>query len=239
MSRILLVATAADSITLADGTEHPTGFWAEELVTAYRDLSEAGHEIVIASPGGARPPVDPGSTTAEGVGDAEKAADLRAYLDAISAHLDAAVPLAGIDVTEFDAVVIPGGHGPMVDLATDTDLGALLVAAVDRDTIIAPFCHGPAALLSATRADGSFAFAGRRMTVFTNEEELTGGLGEKNPWFVADALAERGAVIERGDAWASVVVRDGSLISGQNPQSSEAVSRAVVEALAARSSRSR
>lgn len=234
MSRILLVATAAGALTLADGSEHPTGFWAEELVTAHRAFTDAGHEVIIASPGGARPPVDPTSITAEGAGGADRAAQFVAYLETIAGELDAAVPLATIDGGRFDAIVIPGGHGPMVDLATDSDLGALLVRAVDDERIVAPFCHGPAALLSATRDDGSFAFAGRRLAVFTNEEELAGGLGENAPWFVADALTDRGVVVERGEPWQSVVVRDGSLISGQNPQSSDAVAEAVVAALAAR-----
>jgi putative intracellular protease/amidase len=143
------------------------------------------------------------------------------------------VDLATLDATDFDAVVLPGGHGPMADLAGDPVVGAALVAADDAGRVVAPFCHGPAALLSATRADGELAFAGRRLTVFTNEEETTGGLGANTPWFVADALSERGAVVESAAPWSSHVVVDGNLVSGQNPQSSEEVAAAVLELLAA------
>lgn len=238
MSRILLVSTAADSIQLADGTSHPTGFWAEELVVAHRDLSAAGHEVVLATPGGRRAPVDPGSLTAGAVGDAAKAADLAGYLARISEQLESPLVLsdaadamvAGTDA--WDAVVLPGGHGPMVDLARDADLGRLLIAADDAGIVIAPFCHGPAGLLSAVRDDGAFAFVGRRIAVFTDEEELSGGLGTGTPWLVATALAERGARVESGDAWTSHIVRDGNLISGQNPQSSEAVAAEVLRVLA-------
>ena len=98
--------------------------------------------------------------------------------------------------------------------------------------IIAPFCHGPAGLLSATADDGAFAFAGRRLTVFANSEELGGGTGENTPWLVESRLREKGANVETGPDWASFVVRDGNLITGQNPQSSEDVAKEVIKALA-------
>lgn len=232
MSNILMVVTAADSLTLADGSIHPTGFWAEELVVAHRDLAAAGHSITIATPGGRVPTVDPGSLTVEIVGDQAKVDDFRAYLASIDEALGHPVALDAVDVTAFDAVVLPGGHGPMADLAFDADLGTILTTANAAGTLIAPFCHGPAGLLSAVDAAGVFAFAGRRVTVFTDEEELTGGLGQNTPWLVASTLRERGALVEGGAPWTSHVVRDGNLISGQNPQSSDAVAKAVIEALA-------
>ncbi|HSL38163.1 MAG TPA: type 1 glutamine amidotransferase domain-containing protein, partial [Arthrobacter sp.] len=118
------------------------------------------------------------------------------------------------------------------DLYRDADLGKILIAANTAGTIIAPFCHGPAGLLSATDDAGAFAFAGRRLTVFTNEEELGGGTGPNTPWFVEDVLKDKGAVVENAGAWSSHVVRDGNLISGQNPQSSEDVAQEVLKALA-------
>ena len=119
----------------------------------------------------------------------------------------------------------------MADLAADADLGRLLIDADGRGQVIAPLCHGPAALLSATREDGTFAFAGRRLTVFTDEEELQGGTGEQTPWFVEETLREKGAEIDAGPAWSSKVVVDGNLISGQNPQSSEDAAKQVLAAL--------
>lgn len=233
MSNILMVVTAADSLTLADGEAHPTGFWAEELVVAHRDLVAAGHDITIATPGGRTPTVDPGSLNAEIVGDGEKVDDFRAYLVAIEPALRHPLALGAVDAAAYDAVVLPGGHGPMADLAFDADLGAILTAADAAGALIAPFCHGPAGLLSAVDADGKFVFAGRRLAVFSDEEELTGGLGQNTPWLVASTLTERGAIVEDGLPWTSHVVRDGNLISGQNPQSSDAVAKAVIGALAA------
>lgn len=229
-----MVVTAADTLVLADGTTHPTGFWAEELVVARRLLAEAGHDIVLATPGGRRPPVDPASLNASVVGGEDRAEEFRASLEASAAWLDAPVALATIAQEEFDAIVLPGGHGPMHDLASDPDLGRILIDANDRGALIAPFCHGPAGLLSAVTDDGRFAFGGRRMTGFTREEELTGGLGTNAPWFVTDRLSDLGAIIEDGAAWTSHVVRDRNLISGQNPQSSAAVAEAVNAALSSR-----
>ncbi len=143
------------------------------------------------------------------------------------------MPVESVDLTAYAAIVLPGGHGPMADLAHDPNVGRVLVAANDAGVVIAPFCHGPAALLSATRDDGTFAFAGRRLTVFTDEEERTGGTGENTPWWVESALRERGAVIDSAAPWSDHVVVDGNLITGQNPQSSASVARRVIEALAA------
>ncbi|WP_394941807.1 type 1 glutamine amidotransferase domain-containing protein [Psychromicrobium sp. YIM B11713] len=232
MSHILMVVTAADSLTLADGSSYPTGFWAEELVVAHRDLSEAGHQITIATPGGVKPTVDPGSLSASVVGDQARVDEFAAYIAAIDASLAHPLSLDDVVLADYEAIVLPGGHGPMADLATDATLGSILTAANAAGTLIAPFCHGPAGLLSAINAEGVFAFAGRRLTVFTDEEEKTGGLGENTPWFVASTLAERGAIVEGGAPWTSHVVRDGNLISGQNPQSSDAVAAELIAALA-------
>ena len=231
MANILMVVSAADSLSMKDGSEHPTGFWAEELVVAHQTLLEAGHTVHIATPDGVRPTVDQVSLADESAGGEERAKGFRDYLASIDGELQQPLVLADVDISPYDAVVMPGGHGPMADLYKDADLGRLLAAA-DRDgKIIAPFCHGPAGLLSATDDDGTFVFAGRRLTVFSNEEELGGGTGENTPWLVEDALTEKGAVVDNAAAWTSHVVRDRNLITGQNPQSSEDVAKEVIKAL--------
>ena len=228
MAHVLMAVTGADTIALTDGTAHPTGFWAEELVELHRGLVAAGHTVDIATPGGARPTVDPGS-----LGE-ESSDELHAYLASIDALLAHPRDLADVKTGEYDAIALPGGHGPMVDLATDADLGRLLVDAVDRDAVVGVLCHGPAGLLSAVREDGSFAFAGRRLAVFTDEEEHQGGLKDASPYLVESRLRDLGAVVASGEPWSVTVVVDGSLVSGQNPQSSVATARRLVEVLAAR-----
>lgn len=231
MANILMVVSAADSLTMRDGSEHPTGYWAEEVAVSHKNLLHAGHTIRIATPGAVKPTVDQVSLAAESAGGQDRADSFREYLASIDAELASPLALADADAAAYDAVVIPGGHGPMTDLYKDADLGRLLIATDKAGKVIAPFCHGPAALLSAVDDDGTFAFAGRRLTVFTNEEELSGGTGPDTPWFVEDVLKEKGAIVENAAAFSSHVVRDGNLITGQNPQSSQDVAKEVITAL--------
>jgi putative intracellular protease/amidase len=214
MKKLLMVVSGADSLTLADGTSHPTGFWAEEVVESVRVLREAGVEVAVATPGGVVPTVDKASldgTFDEAVASLE---DLRAPAD-----------LASLNAADFDAIYLPGGHGPMTDLAFDRSLGALLADFHDSGKLVAALCHGPAGLLSAVRADGSFVFAGKEMAVFSDEEERQGGLNV--PYSVAGRLAELGARLATGEPWSSTVVVDGRLVTGQNPQSTVATASRV------------
>lgn len=234
MSKILMVVSAASSLRLADGTPHPTGYWAEEVAASHRTLTAAGATVDVATPGGARPTVDAISLDERGgVSDAD-AARYRAYLDGIADRLDHPLALADVRAEDYDAIYVPGGHAPMADLVADADLGRLLHAANEGGTTVAALCHGVVALLSAQTPDGTFAYAGRALTSFTDEEERQGGLGDSSPYLVESRLREGGAVVRTGAPWSSTVVQDGNLITGQNPQSSTATAEAVLKALATR-----
>ncbi|PKW11525.1 Putative intracellular protease/amidase [Streptomyces sp. 1222.5] len=230
MSKILFVMTGADRWTLADGTPHPTGFWAEEAVVPYRALKAAGHEVVVATPGGVVPPVDGASLAAEVNGGQEKADELTRALEEMT-ELGTPVKLAEVDLADFAAVFYPGGHGPMEDLAVDAESGRLLVAALDSGRPLAVVCHGPAALLAAVRADGTNAFAGYRAAAFTNEEELQGGLAGRAAWLLQDRLTEAGVDVRAAEPWAPHVVVDRNLVTGQNPASSAAVAEELLKQL--------
>ncbi len=58
MAKVLFVVTGASYWTLKDGTRHPTGYWAEEFAAPYSAFSGAGHEVVVATPGGVVAHVD-------------------------------------------------------------------------------------------------------------------------------------------------------------------------------------
>ncbi|MEU3917205.1 type 1 glutamine amidotransferase domain-containing protein [Streptomyces sp. NPDC029004] len=219
MAKILFVLTGADHWTLADGTRHPSGYWAEEAVAPYRALTAAGHEVTVATPGGVVPTVDAGSLAPEVNGGPEGAAAVTAALAEMSA-LERPMKLDEVDLAEYAAVFYPGGHGPMEDLAVDADSGALLTAALDSGKPLGVVCHGPAALLAARREDGTSPFAGYRLTGFTNAEETQAGLADKAKWLLQDRLVEIGADFQEGEPWAPHVVTDRNLITGQNPSSS-------------------
>jgi putative intracellular protease/amidase/ketosteroid isomerase-like protein len=144
--------------------------------------------------------------------------------------------LSDAELEEFDAVFVPGGHGSMVDLSDNPDAGRLLAALCRKGALVGALCHGPAVLLSAPeRADGLWLFDGYRMTSFTDDEESRtrpGRLGMA--WLLDTALKNAGAVFDDGPAaWASHVVVDRNLITGQNAGSTEATADAVIKKLRA------
>ncbi len=341
MTRIAYLVTSAREMTLADGTQHPTGYFAEEALKPYERFVAAGFDVTVITPDGNPPHADPyglswffnypeedkdylasvvrtfardvddirltlHQNTELGLAAARRVAALleaagneqgrtaaqahrivsaaaktawrqdRQFADVLAedetlglsreqvqAEIDAqradserlsreryatlqAIPgfqqpvalssLTAADLETFDAVFAPGGHGPMVDLADNPDVGRLLAALHRRRAPIAALCHGPAVLLSAPeRADGLWLFDGFRMTSFTDEEEdqtEAGLLGMA--WLLDVALKNAGAVFDDSpSAWISHVVVDRNLITGQNPGSTEATADAVIKKLQA------
>lgn len=227
MSKILFVVTGARAWTLKDGTQHPTGYWAEELVAPYQVFTEAGHQVVVATPGGVEPVVDEGSLAAEANGGQENADALREAIDGIE-QLRSPESLEQVDLTAYDAVFYPGGHGPMEDLAGDAHSARLLVQALESGTPLGVVCHAPAALL-ATEGEGGSPFAGYRLTGFTNAEEAQAGLADVAPWLLQDRLVALGADFQEGEPWAENVVVDRTLYTGQNPASSGPLARRMLE----------
>lgn len=230
MAKILFVMTGADHWTLADGTRHPTGFWAEEVVAPYQVFTGAGHTVVVATPGGVEPTVDLGSLAPEANGGREGAERVAAALESMS-ELRAPLRLEDIDLDDHDAVFYPGGHGPMEDLVDDAVSGALLSRALESGKPLGVVCHAPAALLAAKRPDGTNAFAGYRVAAFTNTEEAQVGLADKAVWLLQDRLTEVGIQVEEGAPWEPNLVVDRTLFTGQNPASSGPLAQRLLEHL--------
>ncbi|MGW2715557.1 DJ-1/PfpI family protein, partial [Streptomyces sp. NPDC001356] len=156
MPKVLIMLTGASVWSQNDGTQRPTGFWGEEFVVPHQLLSEAGVELTVATPGGVVPVVDelslsPGANN----GDAEAAARFRSYLEQVSDFLENPLRLEDIDPSEDDAVLVPGGHGPMQDLAVNAESGRILAAMLPDDSkTVAALCHGQASFLSTGDAEG-------------------------------------------------------------------------------------
>ncbi|RKN20995.1 type 1 glutamine amidotransferase domain-containing protein [Micromonospora musae] len=225
MSSVLIVLSGARFWTQKDGSQRPTGFWAEEFITPHRILTEAGVQVTIATPGGRVPVADAVSLTDE----SEKT-----YLAGLRDVLGSPLRLEDVDPADYDAVLVPGGHGPMQDLAVDPDIARILEAMLpDESKAVAALCHGLAAFLPAGNEDGSWLFRGRRMTSFTDAEEDQVGLAANAPWLLESRLRAAGAVFDGGPAFGSYVVVDGNLITGQNPQSAAAAGEALLKAITA------
>ncbi|GGR53766.1 putative intracellular protease/amidase [Nocardioides luteus] len=230
MTRVLMVVSAADKLVLADGSEHPTGYWAEEVAASHETLTAAGVDVDIATPGGRTPTVDDLSLSDKGGVDPEDADRFRAYLATLEAELGKPLSLDDVDPSAYDAVYIPGGHAPMADLVDDPELAAIVSATDSAGRPVVALCHGVAGLLGAKGEDG-WLFGGRRMTGFTDTEEQQGGYGDAIPYSVEQRMREAGGVIETGEPWSDTVVVDGTLITGQNPQSSVSTAKALLARL--------
>ena len=230
MTTILFVLTAADRWTLSDGTEQPTGYWAEEAIGPYRVFKEAGYEIATATPDGVPPTVDAASLTPEFNGGAEGAREMQ---DAVRAATELAEPLRLEDVHlgEYAAVFVPGGWGPMEDLSVDPDVGKLMAGMLTSDKPLALVCHGPAALLTTAGPDGRSPFAGYRLTSLSNAEERLNGLADRARWLLEDRLVELGVEYRAGEPFAPHVEVDRNLYTGQNPASAVPLAKEVLGAL--------
>ncbi|MGO0788582.1 type 1 glutamine amidotransferase domain-containing protein [Herbaspirillum seropedicae] len=225
-AKILMIVTSSSRM---GDTDKPTGLWAEELAAPYYALVDAGAEVVVASTAGGRAPIDPGSVKPRGENDAiveRMLAD--AQLQEVIAHTR---PLGELTVEGFDAVFFPGGHGTMWDLPSDTNVKAIVEAAYAGGKFVASVCHGAAGLVSAVRADGKPMVQGLRVNSFTDAEEREVGLASVVPFLLESRLRELGGVFEGTDNWQVFAIRDGQLITGQNPQSSERVAEMLLEAL--------
>lgn len=224
--RILMVLTSHDRL---GDTGEPTGFWLEELAAPYYACRDAGVEVVLASPAGGQPPLDPKSDAEESQTEATRRfkQDPEAQRQLASTHR-----LADVSADDFDAVFYPGGHGPLWDLVDDRDSIRLIEAFWAQQKPVAAVCHAPIVLLEARDADGEPILRGRRVTGFTNGEEDAVGLTEVVPRLVEDALKAAGGDYSRADDFVPYTCRDGRLITGQNPASSEPVARVLLEALA-------
>ncbi|WP_207478388.1 type 1 glutamine amidotransferase domain-containing protein [Arenibaculum pallidiluteum] len=230
MTKVLIVLSAADRWTRADGSTTESGVWAEEFIVMDEKLVAAGFQIDLATPGGVAPTIDARSLSPKIIGQ-EHADHYRDYLARNGERLRKPLILSDVDASLYDAIVVPGGHGPVEDLYKDPDMGRILVQASQASKVIASVCHGPAAFLAAEDDNGRWPFAGRRMTAFSDEEEEDFGTAAVSSWLLADSLRKRGAVYEKGPNWGAFIVKDGNLLTGQNPASTAMLADAVIEAL--------
>ena len=225
--KILLVLTSHDQL---GDTGKKTGFWLEELAAPYYALKDAGADIVLASPKGGQPPLDPKSDDP----DAQTDDTRRFKADAeAQAALASTVVLSSVKAEDFDAVFYPGGHGPLWDLANDADSIALIEAFAKADKPTGFVCHAPGVLKSVNGPDGKPLVNGRKVTGFTNSEEEAVGLTDVVPFLVENVLTANGGDYSKGPDWGSYVLTDGTLVTGQNPGSSHAAAEALLKLLRA------
>jgi putative intracellular protease/amidase len=212
--KVLIVLTSHDQL---GNTGRKTGFWLEELAAPYYTFKDAGAEIVLASPKGGQPPLDPKSNEPSFQTDVTRRFEADA---AANAQLANTVRLDTVSQADFDTVFYPGGHGPLWDLAEDTHSIALIESFIEAGKPVALVCHAPGVLRHVKASNGKPLVEGKQVTGFTNTEEDGVGLTQVVPFLVEDELKANGGIYSKGPDWGSYVVTDGLLITGQNPASS-------------------
>jgi putative intracellular protease/amidase len=214
--KVLMVLTSHSEL---GNTGRKTGFWLEELAAPYYTFKDAGVEVVLASPNGGQPPLDPKSNEPSFQTDLTRRFEADA---AATAQLAATVRLDSVNQADFDTVFYPGGHGPLWDLAEDKHSIALIESFLAANKPVALVCHAPGVLRHVKTPAGRPLVEGKKVTGFTNTEEAAVGLTDIVPFLVEDELKAKGGVYSQGEDWSSYVVSDGLLITGQNPTSSTA-----------------
>lgn len=223
--KILIVLTSHSQL---GDTGEKTGFWIEEFAAPYYVLKDAGAEIVLASPQGGQPPIDPKSEAPESQTEATKRFDKDEELKALLGNTR---KLSEVSADEFDAVFYPGGHGPLWDLTNDPNSIKLIESFWKANKPVAAVCHAPSVLLNAKDSSGEPLVKGKKVTGFTNTEEEAVQLTNVVPFLLENELKNKGGIYSKKEDWASYTVKDGQLITGQNPASSEAAAKELLKML--------
>jgi putative intracellular protease/amidase len=223
--KVLIVLTSHSDL---GNTGHKTGFWIEEFAAPYYVLADAGVQITIASPKGGQPPIDPKSEMADSQTNATRRFDKDELLKKQLAHT---LVLSDVKVEDYDAVFYPGGHGPLWDLANDKNSIALIESFYNKKKPVAFVCHAPGALVKVKLPNGEPLVKGKEVTGFSNSEEEAVQLTKVVPFLLEDEMKKLGGHYSKGADWGSYVKIDGLLITGQNPASSEAAAKALLDVL--------
>ncbi len=201
-----------------------TGYYLGEVTHPLAELEQAGLRVEFASIQGGQPPVD-------GL-DLNDPVNARYWADSgfreRVAHTQA---LREVDPGRYSAIFFAGGHGAMWDFPVDAAVRRVTRAIYEAGGVVGAVCHGPAALVNVTLADGTPLVAGKRVAAFTDNEERAVQLDKVVPFLLASTLVERGALHQPAADWTAQVVVDGRLVTGQNPQSASGVGAAMRELL--------
>ena len=220
--RVLLVLTSNDDL----GGIRKTGYYVGEAAHPWKEFTEAGFRVDVASIAGGVPPQD-------GRDESDEVQNAFFADPSIAAQLADTPKLADVDASQYDAVLFVGGHGTMWDFPDDPAVNAVGRAVYERGGVVSAVCHGPSALVGITLSDGTPLVAGRKVAAFTNAEEAAVELTDIVPFLLADELEAKGATHVPGPDFTEQVVVDGRLATGQNPQSATRVGREIVALLSA------
>ncbi len=221
MSRkILVIASNACEI---GPQRRRTGVYLPEVAHPYAKFDRAGYQVDFATLTGEAPFLD-------ALHLADDPDNLSFLVGNGWAAMLKARKLADVDVRQYDAIFIPGGLAPMVDLPEHPLLKQVVRETFERQAVVGAVCHGPVSLLNVRLSSGAFLIEGKNISSFTNDEEENYAKADV-PFELETALIQQGAVFHKVAPWQPLSIADGRLVTGQNPASAKGVAEKMITLL--------
>lgn len=221
MKKVLFVLTSHDK---KGATGQPTGYYLAEVSHPWDVLYSAGYEIDFVSPKGGNPPVD-GFNLQDPTN--KKFWDNLKY----RTKIENTMRPSEVKPDEYSAILYAGGHGTMWDFADNVELSKIASFIYENNGVVSAVCHGPSGLVNIKLSNGKYLVDGKKINAFTNEEEVAVNLDKIVPFMLETTLIKRGAKFEKSGLWQKHVAIDQRVVTGQNPQSAQAVGEAILAEL--------
>jgi putative intracellular protease/amidase len=220
--KILIIVSNANAI---GPNNRRTGTFLPEVAHPYAEFDRANYQIDFASLTGDTPYLDALSLAGD--------PDNLAFLTGKGWEaMQKAVKLSTVDVSKYDAVFVPGGLAPMVDMPENELLKKVIKETYERNAVVGAVCHGPVSLLNVKLSNGTYLVNGKNITSFTDEEEKGYAIADV-PFLLETALTKQGAKFHAAAVWSAHSIADGNLVTGQNPASAKGVAEKMIVILEA------
>ncbi|MET0241850.1 MAG: type 1 glutamine amidotransferase domain-containing protein [Flavitalea sp.] len=214
--KILIIVSTAQEI---GPNKRKTGVFLAEVAHPYNEFESAGYQIDFAKLDDEIPGLD-GLAQKDDGGD--KFLKGKGWSDMQKAKL-----LTEFNVADYDAIFVPGGLAPMVDMPENPLLKQVIRESYERDAVIGAVCHGPVSLLNVKLSNGKLIVDGKNIASFTNEEEENYAKQDV-PFELQTALEQQGAIFHAAEPWSANSIADGNLVTGQNPASAQGVAQKMI-----------
>lgn len=218
--RILIIASSATHI---GPNNRPTGSFLTEIAHPYETFIKQGYEVDIASVKGGEAPLD-------GMNEKDEALNVAFLTGDGLQKMKHTFPISEAKVADYDAIFVPGGLAPMVDMPDNELVHAAIASTYERGAVVGAVCHGPVSLLNVKLSDGSYLIRGKNITSFSNAEEDHYAKADV-PFMLESALREKGSNYSSVAPWQAYSIADGRLVTGQNPASATEVAEKMIALL--------
>lgn len=136
-----------------------------------------------------------------------------------------------VDTNQYFAIYFTGGHGVLWDFPDNPQIERVVNEIYEKDGYVLSVCHGLAGLVHLKLKNQQYLISGKKITGFTNAEEVLSGKLRKVPFLTEKEAKKAGAHFVQKFPFMSHAVRDGRLITGQNPMSGHVVAKLLIESV--------